>query len=283
MARRQRVLMRSVGALAAASVLVLSPWLAAGASVQEPDFDGFVQGALGAEPDEYGDIQDVVHLVGEYAGGGNEGPGTGPVVVSRPISEAPPPPPPPIPENCSPTDPRDACRVDPTVPAPPPGEPTVTLRDIASFRPTIPLDTMEPDGWAVVGLPANFVSEASVQVVSGSLLGRPAEVRFTPVGYSWSSSGASGVASESPGATWAELGLEEFSPTPTSLVFVERGRYDVQPTVTYVAEYRFNGSVWRAIAGTLDLPAPVRSVLVGEIDSVLVAGDCQARPTGPGC
>ncbi|MRG59969.1 hypothetical protein GE115_08820 [Agromyces sp. CFH 90414] len=159
----------------------------------------------------------------------------------------------------------------------------MTLRDIASFRPAIPADVMEPDGWAVVGLPANFVSGATAQTLAGSLLGRPAEVRFTPVGYAWASSDGGSVASGSPGATWAQLGAREFSATDTSLVFDERGTFQVQPTVTFTAEYRFNGSVWRTIDGTLDVPAPVRSVLVGEFDTVLVAGDCNERPTGPGC
>ena len=51
----------------------------------------------------------------------------------------------------------------------------------------------------------------------------------------------------------------------------------------YAAEYRFDGSVWRWIDGTLAVDAPPQSVLVGEFDTVLVTGDCNARPDGPGC
>ncbi|WP_395245583.1 hypothetical protein ACGGZK_07145 [Agromyces sp. MMS24-K17] len=142
---------------------------------------------------------------------------------------------------------------------------------------------MEPDGWAVVGLPANFVSGASVQVVSGTLLGRPADVRFTPVGYGWAYGDGQAGASASRGATWAELGQREFTDTPTSHRFAASGRYDVTTTVTYSAEYRWAGSGWRPIAGTLDLPGATTSVLVGELDTVLVAGDCTANPSGPGC
>ncbi|MFF2371667.1 hypothetical protein [Agromyces sp. NPDC058110] len=158
------------------------------------------------------------------------------------------------------------------------------MRDIASFRPAIEGDVMEPDGWAVVGLPANFVSSVSgTQLVAGSLLGRPAEVRFTPVGYAWASSDGGLVTSAGPGATWTELGLREFTATDTSLVFAERGTFEVQPTVTFEAEYRFDGSVWRSIAGTLDVPIQPRTVVVGAVDTVLVVGDCGARPDGPGC
>ncbi|WP_127794474.1 hypothetical protein [Agromyces sp. LHK192] len=159
----------------------------------------------------------------------------------------------------------------------------MTLRDIASFQPVLPADEMEPDGWGVIGLPVNFVSGASEQTLAGTLLGRPAEVRFTPVAYSWAANNGASVASGSPGATWTQLGQREFTATDTSLVFTERGTYDVRPTVTFTAEYRFDGSVWRTISGTLDLRSPVRTVLVGEVDTVLVAGDCNARPDGPGC
>ena len=49
------------------------------------------------------------------------------------------------------------------------------------------------------------------------------------------------------------------------------------------AEYRFAGSAWRPIAGTLTVPGEPRRVLVGEFDTVLTQGDCIANPSGPGC
>ncbi|MGR0320735.1 hypothetical protein [Agromyces sp. ZXT2-3] len=188
--------------------------------------------------------------------------------------------------------PRDVCNPEnPTVcafegaePEPvAPGEPTVTLRDIASFRPSVPSGQMQPDGWAVVDLPANFIGAASVETRSGTLLGRPAEVRFHPVAYQWRHSDGTLVHAADPGATWEQLGLAEFTPTLTSHTYAASGRYTVEPTVVYVAEYRFDGSAWRWIDGTLSLPAPQLSVLVGEFDTVLVTGDCAAVPDGPGC
>ncbi|WP_353826533.1 hypothetical protein [Agromyces sp. SYSU T0242] len=159
----------------------------------------------------------------------------------------------------------------------------MTLRDIASFQPAVPVGTMEPSGWAVVSLPANFVGAASVETRSGTLLGRPAEVRFHPIAHRWTHSDGAVVESADPGATWAELGAAEFSPTSTSHAYASPGSYSVQPTVVYAAEYRFDGSNWRWIDGFLTLAAPTISVLVGEFDTVLVTGDCRAVPTGPGC
>ena len=91
----------------------------------------------------------------------------------------------------------------------------MTMRDIASFRPATPGNGMEPSGWAVVGLPANFVAAASVETVPGTLLGRPAEVRFHPVGYRWNHSDGAVVQASEPGATWDALGQGEFSDTAT--------------------------------------------------------------------
>jgi len=159
----------------------------------------------------------------------------------------------------------------------------VTLRDIASFRPATPGNGMEPAGWAIEGLPANFVAAASIEVVSGTLLGQPADVRFTPVGYRWAHSDGAVVEASTSGATWAALGLREFSETATSHVYAASGVYTVELEVVLRAEYRFAGSAWRAIAGTLTVAGEPQRVLVGEVDTVLTRGDCNANPTGPGC
>lgn len=159
----------------------------------------------------------------------------------------------------------------------------VTLRDIASFRPAPPGNGMEPGGWAVEGLPANFVAEASVQVVSGTLLGQPADVRFTPIGHRWTHSDGGAVESAGPGASWDALGQREFTETLTSHTYAVAGEYTVELSVVLRAEYRFAGSGWRSIPGTLPIAGDPRRVLVGEFDTVLTNGDCRTNPSGPGC
>ena len=190
---------------------------------------------------------------------------------------------PPPPANCSPTN-TTVCAGDPAAPPEEPVAPVVvTLRDIASFRPAAPGNGMEPGGWAIEGLPANFVAAASVQVVSGTLLGQPADVRFTPVGYRWSHGDGGVLEHGGPGSTWEALGQREFTETPTSHVYAVAGEYTVDLSVVLRAEYRFAGSPWRPIAGTLTLAGPPQRVLVGEFDTVLTQGDCNANPSGPGC
>lgn len=180
--------------------------------------------------------------------------------------------------------------VDVPAPAAPPATPApgvaptvVTLRDIAAFRPATPGNDMEPGGWAVVGLPANFVAAASAQVVPGTLLGQPADVRFTPIGYRWRHSDGATVESRSRGASWAQLGQKEFTATGSSHAYAASGEYTVTLEVALAAEYRFAGSAWIPIAGTLSVASDPRTVLVGEIDTVLTRGDCVAAPGDPGC
>ncbi|WP_022888572.1 PKD domain-containing protein [Agromyces italicus] len=177
------------------------------------------------------------------------------------------------------------CERAEATPAPaPPGAPTtITLRDIASFRPAKPGNEMEPGGWAVAGLPANFVADAPAEVVAGTLLGRRAEVRFTPVGFRWVHSDGTTVTSSTSGASWERLGLREFSPTETSHVYAEPGEYTVTLEVALAAEYRFGGSAWQAIAGTLAVAGEPQQVLVGEVDTVLTTDDCRANSAAPGC
>ncbi|MDR5700254.1 hypothetical protein [Agromyces aerolatus] len=160
----------------------------------------------------------------------------------------------------------------------------VTIRDVASFAPGPVADEMEP-GWgiAVRRLPANFISGATEQVVEGMLLGRPAAVRFTPVGFGWDTGDGGRVEASTAGATWERLGQKELTDTATSHRYEERGFYDVQPTVTYAAEYRFDGSAWIPIVGTLDVAGAPYRVRVVTVETRLTRGDCIRYPNDPGC
>lgn len=164
-----------------------------------------------------------------------------------------------------------------------PGIPTITIRDIETFVPTPGRQEMEPDGWAVAGLHTNFYAITGSHVVSGTLLGRPADVRFTPVAYRWNYGDGSSAVKSTKGATWAALRIPEFEPTPTSHVYDEIGDYTITLSIVYAAEYRFDGSPWRPVIGTLTLPTNDLHIRVGTAKTVLVEHDCLANPSGPGC
>lgn len=166
---------------------------------------------------------------------------------------------------------------DPASPRP------ITLADIAHFRPTPPVDVMEPNGWMIVGLDANFYSTSTTQVVDGTLLGNPASVRFTPTSWRWTYGDGSSASLSTGGMSWRGQGIQEFDPTPTSHVYRSPGTYTIGLSVGFSAEYRVGGSAWTRIPGILSVPAPPLEATAGDAKTVLVARDCLANPTGPGC
>lgn len=165
-----------------------------------------------------------------------------------------------------------------------PGVPAITIRDVASFVPTPPADDLEPaKGIAVRRLPANFLSQATDQIVAATLLERPAEVHFIPVAFSWDTGDGGRVESDSPGASWERLRQPELTDTTTSHRYDERGVYTVQPTVTYAAEYRFDGSDWIPLDGTLNQPGPAYQLRIVTVETRLTRGSCLEFPTDTGC
>jgi hypothetical protein len=164
------------------------------------------------------------------------------------------------------------------------GVPAVTIEEVASFAPAQPADGMEPGAHvAVRRLPANFFSRATEQVVSGTLLGRRVEVRFTPVEFVWETGDGGRIRSGTPGKPWSALAQAEYTETETSHRYGQRGTYEVRPSVTYSAEYRFDGSAWQGIDGTLDVAGPPRSVRVVTVETRLTRGSCRQYPDDPGC
>lgn len=159
----------------------------------------------------------------------------------------------------------------------------MTISDIATFRPAPGTDHMQPDGWTVAGLDTNIYALAPQQVVPGTLLGRPADVRFTAVRYHWDYGDGSTAALGTPGGTWEQLRVAEFDPTPTSHVYRALGDYTIRLRIEFRAEYRFGGPAFIPIAGTITLPANDLHITVGGAKTVLVDRDCGSGRAGPGC
>ena len=167
-------------------------------------------------------------------------------------------------------------------PAAPPAQP-VTLRDIAAFRPSPGVQYMEPNGWVVPGLDANFFSVVDQQLVNGTLLGQPATVRFTPAAWHWNYGDGSAVVRATKGSTWAAQGLRDFDRTATSHVYETEGEYTIRLSIDFRAEYRFGSTGFIPITGMINLPANDLHVTVTGAKTVLVDHDCVANPAGPGC
>jgi hypothetical protein len=162
-----------------------------------------------------------------------------------------------------------------------PGTPTLT--DIASFRPQVGTANMQPNGWGVVGIHTNFYATGAAHVVTGTLLGQPASVRFTPVAWHWTYGDGTASSVGAPGGTWAQLGIREFDATPGSHVYSTKGSYIVTLDVEFAAEYQYAGQPWRPISGTLLASANDLTITTWNVKTVLVAEDCLHDPSAPGC
>jgi hypothetical protein len=160
--------------------------------------------------------------------------------------------------------------LNPRIPAQPPADPApgaepapvVTISDLARFLPVTAALHAEPDGWAVVGVPANFWADAAAATVPGELLDQPARVRFTPQAYRFDYGDGSSRTAATAGSSWAALGQEELTKTPTSHVYRARGSVRAQVTVVYSAQYRFAGGPWIGVVGAVIGTTPPQRVLV---------------------
>lgn len=281
--------MRLVLLLLAALLLTFGP--------SSPAFAGL--GAPQVDPDKK---KESVELIGEQGSQGTQETPT-PAFPPRPVESETVAwtPPPGIPPWVTPVErcevrAENAATVDcvgarPGAPAAPPpadapaGTPGITIRDVASFRPELAVLGSEPDGWAVRGLDANILATGGSSIRTGELFGVTAEVRFTPVAYTFDyGDGSVPLSTATPGATWEDLGLAEFDPTATSHVYDSAGTYTVTLLVDYAAEYRVGGGDFTAIPGTLAIPsAPIDIVVADSATTALVDRSCRADPTGPGC
>ncbi|MBF4620238.1 hypothetical protein [Clavibacter sp. VKM Ac-2542] len=164
-----------------------------------------------------------------------------------------------------------------------PGPQAVTLDDVAQFVPRDASIRSQPNGWAIVGAPVNLFTDAMPQVVDGVLLGRPAQVRFVPVSFTWDHGDGTSTTVVGPGASWKALGQQDFTQTDTSHVYQSVGDRQVGLTISYSPSYRFDGGAWQQIPGTLPVQVGPVAIRVLQGSTVLVGGACGERNAGPGC
>lgn len=161
--------------------------------------------------------------------------------------------------------------------------PDVTAEDLRSFIPAVPTVTGEPLGLGVVGMPTNLVAGASVQLQSGPLLGYDVTVRFTPTSYRFDHGDGTSRTAVSGGATWARLGVPDYTATPTSHVYGAAGSYRAGVRVVYSAAVDFGTGSWRPVTGSVTSAASFYDVRVVEVRTGLVQRTCAEQPSGPGC
>lgn len=152
---------------------------------------------------------------------------------------------------------------------------------VASFTPAGVTGNVYPSNELSLGQQASFASSAVQHYRSGTLLGVPTEVRFTPTSVFWDfGDGSAGVGSYAPHA------------------FTSTGAHQVTVRVVYSVSYRVKGSLaWIAEPDSItvadDLLVEVSAAASSPIDAspnsasnskvLLVGQDCLANPGSFGC
>lgn len=170
---------------------------------------------------------------------------------------------------------------DPTAPDPPP-IPEITLTDVARFAPAAVPIGAEPGNAGIAGMATNFVAAASVQTSSGTIFGLPVSVRFTPVAYDYDFGDGTSASFTTAGVSWQELGQAQFTSTPTSHVYAERGTYTATLSIRYAAEVDLGGG-WFPLSGQLSIASGPQEIRIFEAHTALVARTCGESPGAPGC
>lgn len=160
--------------------------------------------------------------------------------------------------------------------------PTITLTDLARFAPAATDASAEPGNIGIAGLPANFTTAADVHTRSGEIFGIPLAVRFTPATYLFDYGDGTVIALSVPGRTWEELGQPQFTPTPTSHVYPERGEYAARVDVRYTVEIDL-GFGWAPVSGQITTAGAPQTIRILEARTALVAHTCTEDPGGIGC
>lgn len=158
----------------------------------------------------------------------------------------------------------------------------VTLSDVASFTPEAPWLQSEPAGWTIRGAETNFIVSTASHTRDGRLLGRSAQVRFSPISTRLEYGDGSARETADFGAGWRALGLTDFSATATSHRYGAAGRYAVSAVVTYRVAYRFGSVDWTEVSGTVSNESSQVLMTVFEARNALVEHIC-TEPRATGC
>lgn len=149
----------------------------------------------------------------------------------------------------------------------------------ASFSPDETSAGVLPSNSLEVGEVATFVSDPKVHYRLGQVLGKSAEVRFTPIDASWQFADGSTA-----------------NGTRVARSFGQ-GSFEIRVVITYAVSYRFSGQeAWIADPGEIDMPdtvqvsvsdsgGPKPTFKVPELARLpyLVSANCLAFPKAIGC
>jgi hypothetical protein len=149
--------------------------------------------------------------------------------------------------------------------------PPSSVNDLAHFTPSPSSIQVEPGWWTLPRLHTNIFSTAREHQVAGELLGVPIDVRFSPRSYRWTYGDNQAATISTAGASW---GSDQFSPTATSHIYREPGTYSIRLVVDYAVSYRYVGTGFTPVSGTVSQSVGPATVSVLRVTPVLVDQGC---------
>jgi len=152
--------------------------------------------------------------------------------------------------------------------------PPSSVHDLAHFTPVPSSIQVEPGWWTLPRLHTNIFATAREHQVAGELLGVPIEVRFSPRAYRWSYGDNQAATTNTAGLSW---GNNQFSPTSTSHVYREPGTYSIRLVVDYAVSYRYVGTGFTSVSGTVSQSVGPVTVSVLRVTPVLVGQGCSVN------
>lgn len=166
----------------------------------------------------------------------------------------------------------------------PPRPPTsFTISDVLTLAPASMNLTAEPSTWSIVGSHTNFFTTATKHSASGSVLGHPVTVTFTPITYRWDYGDGTTAETTTSGASWAALGQDDFSATSTSHVYAEKATVQASVTVVYTATVTLASGANIPVTGTLNRASTTIALELFTADTLITVGDCNEHPEQPRC
>ncbi|MFD2674867.1 hypothetical protein [Gulosibacter bifidus] len=155
-------------------------------------------------------------------------------------------------------------------PAPPPLPSTIQVSALANIAPHTATLHMEPNGWAILGRPVNFWTDAKRHTQNATVLGHQVTITFTPDHTVYNYGDGTTQTAYEPGGSWAELGVPELTDTHTSHRYSEKTTHSATATIHYRATVNAAGRSI-PVAGTISTTTNALTFQQWEVDIHLVS------------
>ncbi|MFK4791821.1 hypothetical protein [Microbacterium sp. ZW T5_56] len=165
----------------------------------------------------------------------------------------------------------------PTIPEPEPTpeQPaypdTIYNTDLIHFAPHNPTATAPNEAMALTNTPLPITLTATTHTLTGTLLGHPVTVTFTPTGFTLDH-----------GDNTTPTHATD-NPATIAHTYTSRGTYPTTISTTYTATVTFPDNIPRPVQGTITIttPGPITRILAAHTAPVRTT--CTTTPTAPAC